>query len=106
MGGEGNGVLQLSGMTLRATWVQRALQESGAIAFSREGRVLQGRAEAGLIVGGEKTSRRAAIGLLCLRMSRFSRSWLSFLCKFDFSYSSIQAIAIIGCFLCFSYNSI
>ena len=47
--------------------MQRALCESGALVFSREGKVLHRRAEAGFIVGGEETSRRAAILLLCLR---------------------------------------
>ena len=44
-------------------------------------------------------------GTVQVVLSWSSRSWLYFLCKFDFSYSSIWAIAIIE-FLCFSYSSI
>ena len=66
-GGEGSGVFQLSGITFGARRVHRGRWESGALAFSSEGKVLQRRAEAGLMEIGEKTSLSTAIRLLCRR---------------------------------------
>ena len=63
-GGEGRGVFQLSGMTLGARRIHRARFKSGTLAFSREGKDLQRRAEAGLIVVGGEMSLRAGIRLL------------------------------------------
>lgn len=61
---EGGDVFQLSGITLGVRGVQRAQWESGALALSREGKVLQKRAEAGFTVVGEERSLRGAICLL------------------------------------------
>ena len=66
-GGEGSGVFQLSGITLRARHVHRARWELGALAVSSVGKDLQRQAEAGLMDVGEEMSLRAAIRLLCGR---------------------------------------
>ena len=66
-GGERSGVLQLSGITLGARRVHKDRWESGALAFSSEGEVLQRRAEAGLMGVGEEMSLSAAIHILCGR---------------------------------------
>ena len=66
-GGERSGVLQLSGITFGAGRVHKDRWESGARAFSNEGKDLQRRAEAGLMEVGEQTSLSAAIRLLCGR---------------------------------------
>ena len=69
-GARGERSSSFSGMTLGASRVQSALSESGALAFSRGGKVLHRWAETGLFVGGEETSRRAAILLLCFRRTQ------------------------------------
>ena len=62
--GDGGRVFQLSGIMLGARRVHRARWESGALAPSSAGKVLQRRVEPGLMEVGEEPSLRAAIHLL------------------------------------------
>ena len=74
VGGEGPGVLRLSGITLESSQIQRERWQSGAQNFKKEGKDLHRRAVAGLISGRENTKQRAAIRLLwCSKTDRGGR---------------------------------
>ena len=66
-GGGQSGVLQLSGIRLGARRGHKDRWESGALAFSSEGKDLQRRAEVVLMEVGVETSLTGAICLLCGR---------------------------------------
>ena len=63
-GEEGSGVFLLRSVMLGARSVHRARWETGALALSSMGKVLESRAETGLRVVGEEMSLRVVICLL------------------------------------------
>ena len=72
-GGKRRGVFQLREMRLGSRHVQRDRRGLEDLSCSREGKVMQGWAKAGLIGGGEETRHNAAIRLFCLNRTQSGR---------------------------------